>query len=187
MSELWKDIGECKGYEEFKGLYEVSNLGRMRSKDRIVNYMNKGTRVVKGKLLKICTYRSGYSYVGLSNAKLQKNILIHRAVALAFLSNPSNYPVVNHKDEDKSNNKVSNLEWCTVKYNTNYGTGIQRMRKNLSKPVAQYDKQGNLLHTYNSITEASRQFQSHYAFTGISKCCIGKLETSYGYVWKFLD
>ena len=90
---------------------------------------------------------SGYLYVGLRNhIKTQKNFLIHRLVAQAFLPNPNNYPVINHKDENKLNNNVNNLEFCTQKYNLNYGNHYERIsnklinRKDLLKPVLQYAK-----------------------------------------------
>ena len=110
--EIWKSI---KGYE---GLYEVSNLGNVRSVDRTVNTaLNHGTRIVKGKIIKPILTNKGYFQVCLSKECKLKYASIHRLVAEAFIDNPENLPVVNHKDGNKLNNRVDNLEWCTYQYN----------------------------------------------------------------------
>ena len=113
--EEWRSI---PGYE---GLYEVSNLGRVRSVERCDRFNRK----IVSKILKP-NYVSGYLRVGMYKNKTFKYYLIHRLVAQAFLPNPDNLPEVNHKDEDKSNNRVDNLEWCDRSYNMNYGTVQQR-------------------------------------------------------------
>lgn len=95
------------------GLYQISNLGRIKNKH--------------GRILKLILQRSGYYYIDLQ----RKRKLVHRLVAEAFIDNPNNLPEVNHKDEDKVNNDASNLEWCTSKYNSNYGTRNKRK----SKPI----------------------------------------------------
>ena len=104
MEEIFKDV---KGYE---GYYEVSNLGRVRS----TSY--KGTRILKPSL------KSRYKIVVFCINQIKVHKLVHRLVAEAFIPNPDNLPQVNHKDEDKTNNCVENLEWCDVKYNSNFGT-----------------------------------------------------------------
>ena len=114
MEEIWKDV---KGYEE---LYQVSNYGQIRSVDRTVGYRYKGKqRIYKGRMLKQVV-RNGYLSVSLSKENKLKQKNIHRLVAEAFLPNPFNLPVINHIDENKKNNMVSNLEWCSCAYNTNY-------------------------------------------------------------------
>ena len=153
MTEEFRDI---PGYE---GLYEVSNLGRVRR---------------NGKILKPWKNNWGYLLVSLCKNGIVRNARIHRLVALAFIPNPQNLPQVNHKDEDKTNNAVSNLEWCTAGYNINYSQ---------SKPVLQFDKSGNFITEYKSIIEAER-------ITGISNgkislCCQGKFKTAGGFVWKY--
>lgn len=112
MEEIWKEI---EGYE---GEYEVSNLGNVRS----LNYRRSG----KLKLLKQYTDKKGYEYVRLSKNGKGKIYKVHRLVAMAFIPNPDNLPIVNHIDECKNNNMVSNLEWCTVAYNNTYGTARKR-------------------------------------------------------------
>ena len=106
MQEVWKDI---KGYE---GLYQISNTGKVKGLKR-------------NKVLKPILQRSGYYYVDLQ----RKRRLVHRLVAEAFIDNPDNLPEVNHKDENKLNNSVENLEWCDSKYNANYGTRNKRRGK----------------------------------------------------------
>lgn len=115
MVEIWKSI---LGYE---GLYEVSNLGRVRSLDRRVSYTNGQVHIHKGRILKPGV-SNGYMQVHLCNNGSMKQPLVHRLVAEAFIPNPDNLPQVNHKDENPSNNNVDNLEWCTSEYNINYGT-----------------------------------------------------------------
>ena len=118
--EVWKDI---KGYE---GLYQVSNLGRVRSLPRIIETESSNqyktfhnVQEKKGKILK--QKESDYKSVALYKDKKSKYYMVHRLVAQAFISNPNGYLYVNHKDEDKYNNCVENLEWCTQSYNINYG------------------------------------------------------------------
>lgn len=113
--EIWKDI---KGYE---GLYMISSLGNVKS----LNYRRSG----RAKNLKLKDSTSGYKMVVLCKDKIKKDKIVHRLVAETFIPNPKNYPQTNHKDEDKHNNEVDNLEWCTEKYNSNYGTGAKRAAK----------------------------------------------------------
>lgn len=120
--EIWKDI---IGYE---GLYQVSSLGRVRSLDRYVVDSLENRRFYKGKVLSPVKDTDGYLKVGLSYNGKCKKCLVHRLAAQAFIENFDNLPEVNHKDEDKTNNNVDNLEWCTAKYNSNYGTSIERRK-----------------------------------------------------------
>ena len=111
--EGWKDI---EGYE---GLYQVSNLGRVKS---LGNDKNK-----KEKIRKVRKNNFGYLHLTLHKNRIAKDYLIHRLVATAWIPNPNNLPEINHKDECKTNNTVENLEWCDATYNNNYGTRIIRM------------------------------------------------------------
>lgn len=115
MEEIWKSI---KGYE---GYYEVSNLGRVRSVDREVLDKNGRHQFKKGVIMKTREDRQGYVMVALSIGRKYSNKCVHRLVAEAFIPNPDNLPQVNHKNEVKSDNIPENLEWCTAKYNANYG------------------------------------------------------------------
>lgn len=131
MNEIWKDI---KGYES---LYQVSNLGRVKSLARKVikkNYVS----FKKERILKQQTDRYGYKKVILQRNYQIKTFSIHRLVAEAFLENPYNLPQINHKDENKENNCVLNLEYCDSKYNNNYGTRNKRVSETMKKKKYQY-------------------------------------------------
>lgn len=156
--EVWKDI---QGYE---GLYQVSNLGNVRSLDY------GGTRRVK--ILKLDTQKNGYKQVKLYKNGKCKNHRIHRLVSIHFIDNPKNLPKVNHKNENKADNRVENLEWCDSKYNNNFGTRTKRIAKAISKKVICITT-GEI---FDSIKEASRQTganQSH-----IVECCRGKRKSA---------
>ena len=166
MTEIYKDI---PGYE---GLYQVSNLGNVygvKRKHQIAKNDNG----------------NGYLYVRLSKNGKVKNHYIHRLVAIAFIPNPTNLPEVNHKDENKQNNTVENLEWCDDIYNTNYGTARERMIKAQSKPVNQYKLNGDFIKSWNSIAK----IESALGFSrgNISKCCSGKYKTAYSYKWRYAN
>ena len=127
MIEEWRPI---PGYE---GLYEVSNLGRVRSVDRYVKSKGESYWLRKGKMLSPTKDKNGYLKVNLSCNGKHNIIRVHRLVTEAFLPNPDNLPEVNHKDEDKTNNRVENLEWCDHKYNMNYGTRNIRAKETAIK------------------------------------------------------
>ena len=142
--------------------------------------------------LKYTSDKSGYLKVRLYKDKHQHTLLVHRLVALAFLPNPNNYPQVNHKDENKHNNDVSNLEWCTVKYNANYGTRNERIQKQLKqnailpdnrKKVNMYTLDGNFIRQFDSLKEAKIFLNKPITEAHISQCCNGIRKTAYGYKW----
>ena len=118
--EVWKDV---KGYE---GLYEVSNHGRVKSLARIVEYTDGRSYMKDEKILSTPPNSDGYLHTQLGKNKKWKTYRVHRLVGEAFLPNPQNYPEINHIDEIKDNNHVSNLEWCTREHNMNHGTGMER-------------------------------------------------------------
>lgn len=172
MGEIWKDI------PEFLGVYQVSNLGRVRSLDRI----NAQGRFAVGKVLKSRIGKQGYPYVILKFGQKQRTLKVHRLVAKAFIENPYNFPMINHKDEDKTNNIVSNLEWCDAKYNVNYGGGIERAASKTREPVAQMDIDGRIIAIYPGFNVA--QQKTGVSESKISMCCSGKRKSAGGFKWK---
>lgn len=174
---------EWKSIIGFEGLYEVSNLGRVRS------LWDGRHQTHRTKILKPIKMNSGYLCVGLHKNGEEKKFLVHRLVAEAFIPNPLNKPQVNHKTEDKTQNSVDCLEWCTNEYNQNYGTRNERVSKarinnsKISKPVLQLTKNGELVAEYPSTREAERQ--TVIDPSSISKCCNGKQNSAGGYVWKY--
>ena len=123
--EIWRDV---KGYE---GLYLVSNYGKVKSVDRYVIARKGVKKPCKGQLLAVFHNKKGYPTVYLSKEGVTKKRYIHRIVAEAFIPNEDNLPQINHKDEVKTNNNVENLEWCSARYNSLYGTRIERRKKTL--------------------------------------------------------
>ena len=147
------------------------------------------------KLLKQTNTYNGYKTVSLKNKKYR----VHRLVAEAFLDNNENLPYVNHKDENKENNNVDNLEWCTASYNLNYGDRNNKVAKKVSiwrkkkgsdysprerKRVAQYTLDDKFVREFRSINEAGRETNS--SIGTIQKCCVGISHTCNGYKWKFV-
>lgn len=185
LNEIWKDIA---GYE---GLYQVSNFGRVRSLDRVdsENHYRKG-QIMKQKMTKGPGRGAGYMRVGLRNGKKQKEYLVHRLVAMAFIPNPCNLPQINHRDGCRANNCVDNLEWCDAQYNLSYGDRGKKVSKALTgrkntwgiKPVLCYSKDGSLICRYDSVAAASESL--NILATHISACCNGKQHTAGGYKWK---
>ena len=113
--EIWKDI---QGYE---GLYQISNLGRIKSLERMIITSNNITKKISEKILKPCLRKNGYYSIVLQKNNKSKYYTIHRLVAKEFIPNPNNLPQVNHKDGNKLNNNINNLEWCTNSDNTQHG------------------------------------------------------------------
>lgn len=176
MNEIWRNI------EGFDGKYQVSNQGRIRSMWRNNQYK---THIGTPTILKLITHRQGYLYVLLSKDGKQTKHYIHRLVAEAFLPNPNNLPQINHKDENKSNNIVDNLEWCDGKYNSNYGTRVERHRAMISKPVIQTTMDGEYVRWFQSATVAENECGYDSAY--ISQVCNGKRPNAYGYKFHFAD
>lgn len=165
--EIWKDI---EGYE---GLYQVSNLGRVRGFVR-----------VKGKILCYHTNADGYLQSELRKNGRKRKFYTHRLVAKAFLPNPNNFPEVNHKDENKQNNRVDNLEWCTHAYNNTYGTLQKRSADSrLKDPILQYDINGNLIFCHISNRSIKEKFGEDNG--SISQCCTGRINSYLGYIWLY--
>lgn len=166
--EEWKEIN---GFPN----YRISNLGNVyniNSNEYIKPFNN-----------------NGYKRVNLYYNRKQKSIYVHRLVAEAFLDNFNNCRVINHKDEDKTNNSVENLEWCTFEYNINYGTRTLRANKTntngkLSKPVLQFTLDGEFVREWESTMECGRNGfnQGH-----VAECCRGERKSHKGYIWKYKE
>ena len=123
--------------------------------------------------LQVCLYKNGEQKMG----------SVHQLVALSFIPNPNNLPQINHRDENKENNSVQNLEWCSAKYNSNYGTHNQRIAEKLSKPVLQYEKSGEFVKEWKSTHDIERNLG--YSQCNISSCCTGRYKLAYNFIWKY--
>lgn len=181
--EIWKDI------KDFEGLYQISNYGRVKCLPKYI-YSLGYPQLRKEKISKLQCNKYGYMQTTLYKNHKPKTFTIHRLVAETFLENPNNLPCVNHKDEDKTNNYIENLEWCTHKYNDNYGTRGKRISekhllKGVKKAIIQYDLQGNFIKEWNSLTIACKEL--HYNINYISLCCNNKRKSYNGYKWKFKE
>lgn len=187
-NEIWKTI---KGYETN---YEISNLGRVRSIDRIYKRTFNTTRKLTGKILKPFLVNGNYLCVYLCNDAGKKSHKVHRLVATHFIPNEENKREVNHIDGNRQNNQLNNLEWNTRAENNLHSylhlgkkppmKGKTGSKCKNSKQVVQLTKQGETIKVWNSITEAQNKLG--IAGTNISKCCRGYFETMGGYKWKYL-
>lgn len=174
MIETWKDI------PKYEGLYQVSNMGRIKSLKR---------KTLNGKCLydKILNNRinhNGYLMIFLSKNKKIKGYRIHRLVAQAFIPNPDNLPQVNHIDKNKTNNRINNLEWCTAKYNTQHAI-INKLRDNkYRRKIVQCDLDNNIVKEWNSIKEAT---DFGFSKSGIWQCCNNKRNMHKNYKWYYKE
>ena len=186
--EIWKNV------KNFEGLYQVSNLGRVKS---LGNHKTRKEKILKNKYDK-----GGYCQINLWKYGQMKHFLVHRLVAEAFIDNSNNKPCIDHIDGNRSNNRVENLRWCTHKENCNNPITKQRMsdsrkgrvltekwKKKISeahkkKPVLQLDKRtGEVIREFPSAREVERV--TGYDQASISKCCLGKLKSAYGFRWQY--
>ncbi len=178
----WRTI---EGYD---GYYEVSDNGNVRSLDRVVPNGNYSVRKIQGRMMKLTQScgrnNDGYLVVNLRRDHTAKVIPVHRLVAEAFIPNPDNLPTVNHKDGDKTNNRVDNLEWASYSENNTHAldTGLRLPRGNR---IAQRDMSHNIIRTYRSACEAAR-------ITGIgrsmiSHCINHRANSAGGYLWEKIE
>lgn len=196
MKEIWKAV---LGYE---GLYEVSDIGRVRSVGRLVNGREGQMLTVKERVLKPDVNQLGYRRVTLSKDGKAKRFAVHRLVALAFIPNPDGLPCISHEDDDPTNNSVGNLRWCTYAYNNNRDRHRQLLsesskRTARKRKVAQYTIDGELVAVFDSIRDAAAE--NGVLHTGIQSCCVGYIRNnrtksglrncnSYkGYKWKYIS
>ena len=191
MQEIWQDI------EDYKGLYQVSNLGRVKSLKRITIGEKYGKHKIKEKILK--EGKCGkYNIVILRKNGQNKTFYIHRLVAKAFIDNINNYPEINHKDGNTINNNVKNLEWCNRSYNIKHSYRILKRKINVKgfieynerhkRKINQYDLNGNFIKTWNSIKDAENFLNLKYSGS-ICECCQHKKgrKSAHGYKWEYVD
>ena len=165
--EFWTEI---VGYEN---LYSISNFGR------VVSHHWGKHRILRQRI-----NHRGYAMVNLTKDGMMKTFRVHSLVAKHFLPNPNGLPELNHKDENKLNNRVDNLEWCTRSYNVNYGTRIERQRAKVIKGVIRYDKHGVAIAKYDSLTTASRAVG--ISVQHIAACCKRKISYAGGFIWRYV-
>lgn len=183
MEEIWRDI---EGYE---GLYQVSNLGRIKS---FISQRNK-----KEKILHPSNDKDGYLFIGLYKNGNQKPKRVHRIVAGNFIPNTNNKPQVNHINGDKKDNRVENLEWCTCKENIVHAweEGLHKLSKEhhkkmveaaakvCSKPVMQFTIEGEYINEFSSANKAAKSVNGFHP--EIIRCCRGIIKSYNGFIWKF--
>ena len=177
MNEIWKDI------KDYEGIYQVSNLGRVKG---LLRYDSRGNLRVE-RMLKPISTNDGYVKVNLSKNGVKRKRPIHRLVAEAFISNSENKSQVNHIDENKTNNSVDNLEWVTAKENINHGTSLYRraMTQRKTQPsisIIAIDIANGEYNEYISINDCARKLQVNPA--GIQQVLLGNYKQLKGYVFK---
>ena len=198
MEETWKDIyfEENNKIIDYRGLYQISNLGRIKSLKRKYTTGNK--------ILKYHKNNNGYCYIDLCKNAKTKKFLIHRLVAIHFIPNLNNLPQVNHKDENKENNCVENLEWCSHEYNQNFETKSKRqsekirgrkasndtklkMSKSRTKKIIQYDLNGNTIKIWNSTKEICQEL--NFKYNSFKYYLRGKSKKEYyeNFIWKYYN
>lgn len=175
--EIWRDI------QGFEGFYQVSNMGRVRSRDRLIVYSNGRHRHFKGQLIRPVKTNSGYWQIRMKKNERVTHEYVHRLVAKAFIPNPKGLPEINHKDENRLNNQVANLEWTDRLGNINYGNRSKKFAVSRGFKVGQFTLDGKLIRAYYSTHEAGRH---GYCQASVSKCARGKSKSYKGYIWKYL-
>lgn len=178
--EIWKDI------PEFDGLYQISNYGRVKSTQRLVIKSNGKENPVQERILRPFINK-GYVYATLSKNGKQPNLKVHRLVATAFIKNPDNFPDVNHKNENKKDNRACNLEWCTKEYNFLYGTRRERvkhsMRNQHGLSIVRYDLLGNHIKTYQCTKDLEYDGFDRRAVNRVCKKITNTYKNS---IWRYL-
>lgn len=182
IAEEWRDI--C-GYE---GLYQVSNLGRVKSLARSVSMASDSKSIRpyaygrKERILRPGNCR-GYRNVRLKKDGRGRTVYVHRLVAESFIDNPNGYLEINHKDRDPANNNADNLEWCPRLYNAHYDGAVERQHAKIRKCVRQFSLNGRQIAEYQSVCEASKE--TGISAGSISRAARGILSQTNGFVWKY--
>ena len=188
MNEIWKTIEDYPNYQ-------VSNLGRIKSKKRLKENHN-GLQIVPEKIIKQCI-RNGYKCVTLWKNGIGKTLNTHKIIAIAFIPNTENKPCIDHINTNKTDNRVENLRWVTYKENMNNPKTIENCKNNSgksmlgkfgkqhpkSKIILQFDKNGNFIKKWDSISDIKRELNFNQGH--ISSCCNGKRKSVNGFIWKY--
>lgn len=181
VKEIWRDV---PGFEQH---YQVSNYGRLRSRKRVGRNCNGKPWLDEWRTIKPIVCKNGYLEASFYINGKRTVMLLHRLVAKVFIPNPHRYPEVNHMDENIQNCRADNLEWCTSKYNANYGTRNERCRaKNRAtngKSVNQYTKDGLFLKRWECASDIGRE--CGFDISSIIRTCKHRQMTSYGYKWEY--
>lgn len=174
IQEIWEPIS---GYE---GLYEVSNLGNVRSVDRVVISSRQVNRRLKGKLLSPSINNRGYQYVNLVKGGRSKSVTIHKLVALAFIPNPKDKPCIDHINAIRTDNRSENLRWCSHRENQNFP--IATSKRKVTR-VNMYTKKGEFVKQFKSITDAEREIGVSHS--NICASCAGRRNEAGGFKWEY--
>lgn len=202
--EIWKDVVGCEG------LYQVSNNGRVRSVDRYVPAKNNSRKHIDGKLLTQHYDKDGYCLVHIRKPQTNgKNARVHRLVALTFIPSVEGKDFIDHINGIRSDNRVENLRWCTVKENNSFPLAIKKRSESVKQSyinnhklrdlrsttfkncrkfcvqVLQYTKNGTFVADYASVTDAAKSVGGKVS--NICRNCCGKRPSAYGYVWKYKE
>ena len=168
MEEIWSPI------DGYAGKYEVSSFGRINSILAFKNFTRESFSFGS-------VEPHGYRIITLTSNGAKRTFYVHRLVALAFIPNPNNLPCINHIDENKGNNHIENLEWCTYKYNSNYGTCRERSSAKRRMEICCFTENGTLVKTYNSMSEAVEK--EGVDWSSLSGCCKGKFTSCKNKIW----
>ena len=177
MIEEWRDI---KGYE---GFYQASNLGRVRSLDRIVVYKNGRTHLQKGRILCFGVQDKGYNNIQLYKNGVGKTKLVHRLVWETFNGEIPKGMQVNHINEVKTDNRLCNLNLLSCRDNNMWGTATKRRIEKKNKRTVQFSLDGEYIKEWKSVADIVKE--CNYGQSNISACCLGRKKSAYGYIWKY--
>lgn len=174
MDEIWKPI---KGFET---LYEISNLGKVKSLPKQSGFLKR-----KERIMSLTDNKKGYLYVTFEVNGKRSRFYVHRLVADHFIPNPNNLETVNHKDKNRKNNHVDNLEWMSYSENNQHGECQIKAGKARRIPIYQCDLNGNIIKEWCCAKVAAEEL-GYSSNSGICACCRGKIKSHKGYIWKYV-